>query len=598
MDIEQIADLIKKVVSIPRYYLVGLTRSGYIVFNSTQEGVFKLYSIEPGTGRIRSLVDEPIYMIVRTSRNSDVVLYTVDVSRGYEMVSVCGVDAVSGRKFTLSEGVKPHRIVGLGYDGIRVAWSGSVGSRAFIYMSKVSNGVTEPIVEISGREAVSDVSEKYIAGSGHLKGDPFTTELFIINIATREMRVYTPREGSVNRHPKLFRSKVLFESNFEDLDRFKLYVYDIEAGEISKVETKHTDLKRFDPVEYVNFGWTADGRIWAIGKKHGSSKLFIDGAEVRTPEGMILSADIGEDYAYVTHTSMRDPARMLKVDLRSSRYETIIGVDVPREIAESLRDVLYVEVESEGGVRVPTYVLISSKAPLPGPTIAYPHGGPWSEVSNAWTPLLALLVSLGYHVVAPNFRGSTGYGERFRKLDLGDPGGGDLADLVNAVEWAVRAGVADRERLAVFGYSYGGYLSFMAMVKYPEMWKCGIAGAGVTDWNEDYELADAFFKRYDEILFAGKKELFTDRSPITYIDRVKSPICIIHPQNDSRCPLRPIMKFAYKLMELERTFELHVIPDIGHAISLDSNAMAKYLLYSTVFLNTHLSHKHEKTHER
>ncbi|MDW8011093.1 MAG: prolyl oligopeptidase family serine peptidase, partial [Sulfolobales archaeon] len=354
------------------------------------------------------------------------------------------------------------------------------------------------------------------------------------------------------------------------------------------VRVKHDDLEKFDPVEYVDFGWTSDGRVWAIGKKRGNSKLFVDGAEVETPEGIVLNADVGEDCVYVTHTSMRDPPRVLKVYSRPSHYEVIIGGSVPREIAESLRDVLYVEVESEGDVRVPTYVLVSSRVPTPGPTVAYPHGGPWAEVSNAWSPILALLVSLGYHVVAPNFRGSTGYGEKFRKLDLGDPGGGDLADLVYAVEWAVKAGVADREKLAVFGYSYGGYLSFMAMVKYPGMWKCGIAGAGVTDWIEDYELADAFFKRYDEILFAGKKELFAERSPITYIDRIRSPICIIHPQNDSRCPLRPIMKFAYKLMELGKTFELHVIPDIGHAISLNSDAMVKYLLYSVLFLNTHL----------
>ncbi|MCS7099438.1 MAG: hypothetical protein RMH84_04655, partial [Sulfolobales archaeon] len=76
MDVERVSDLIKKVVSIPRYYLVGLTRSGHVVFSSTQEGVYKLYAIEPAAGRIVGLVDEPVYMILRTSRNSNVALYT------------------------------------------------------------------------------------------------------------------------------------------------------------------------------------------------------------------------------------------------------------------------------------------------------------------------------------------------------------------------------------------------------------------------------------------------------------------------------------------------------------------------------------------
>jgi len=589
LELEEVVRLIRKVVTVPRYSLVGVTKSNYVVFGSTVEGVYKLYKVDPASGEISKLVDQPVYMIARTSRTSDTVLYTVDVSRGYEKVVVYGVDAKSGESRVLSDGVEPHRIVGLGYDGFRIAWSGSFGPKAYICMSTVSSGVAEVVAEVKGREHVSDVSEKYIVGSGHLRDNPFSTELFVLDIQTRQMKVFTPREGSINRDPKIFGTKILFESNYEDLDTFKLYVYDVETQEVQRLKTRYDHMDKYGPVEFVDFGWTDDGRVWAIGKKKGNSKLFIDGAEVKTPEGMVLSAEVSGSYAYITHTSIKEPPRVFRVNLETSEYQLVAGAEPPSEVLESLEEVLFAEVESEGGIKVPTYVLVSSKSPKPGPTIVYPHGGPWAEVSNSWSPMLALLVALGYHVVAPNFRGSTGYGEKFRRLDLGDPGGGDLADVANAATWSIAAGIADSRKLAVFGYSYGGYLSFMAMVKYPDLWRCGVAGAGVTDWVEDYELADAFFKRYDEILFAGKKELFLERSPITYIDNIRSPLCIIHPQNDSRCPLRPIMKFAYKLMELGKTFELHVIPDIGHAISLDTKAMEKYLLYSITFLRTCLS---------
>lgn len=588
MRVDEIASLIRRLVSVPRYSLVGLTKSGYLVFGSTQEGIYKLYVLDPKSGSISSLVDEPVYIISQTSRESDVVIYTVDVSRGYEKVSIFGKDLKSGDNFCLSEDVEPHRIIGFGYDGVRVAWSASIGTKAFILISDILSRKAETIAEIKGREYVSDVNEKYIAGSGHMRGDPFSEELFVVDIGTREMKVFTPREGSVNRHPRLHGSKLLFESNFEDLDTFKLYVYDIESGELSKVKMTYDELTRFNPIEYVSFGWLPDGRVWAIGKRRGRSKLFIDGLEVKTPEGMIINAEVVNDYAYITHTSMREPPRVLRVDLKTSSIQILVGAEPPRDIVESLAEVIFTEVVSGDGTKVPTYVLVSSKSLRPGPTVVYPHGGPWAEVSDSWSPMLLLLTVLGYHVIAPNFRGSTGYGEKFRKLDLGDPGGGDLMDVIYATKWAVESGIADKERIAIFGYSYGGYMSFMAMVKYPDMWKCGVAGAGVTDWIEDYELADAFFKRYDEILFAGKKELFIERSPITYIDNIKSPICIIHPQNDSRCPLRPIMKFAYRLMELGKTFELHVIPDVGHALQLDANAMEKYLLYSTLFLEKYL----------
>jgi dipeptidyl aminopeptidase/acylaminoacyl peptidase len=586
--VDEIVSLIKKLVSVPRYSLVGLTKSGYLVFGSTQEGAYKLYVLDPKSGTISSLVDEPVYTISKTSRKSDVVVYTVDVSRGYEKVSVFGKDVRSGEVFCLSEGVEPHRVVGFSYDGVRVAWSASVGTRAFIFMSDTLSRRVEAVAEIAGREHVADVNEKYIVGSGHMRGDPFSEELFVVDVKTREMKVFTPREGSVNRYPRLYGSKVLFESNFEDLDTFKLYVYDIESGELLRVKTSSDELTKFNPVEFVDFGWLPDGRVYAIGKKRGRSKLFIDGSEVKTPEGMIINAEIDGDYAYITHTSMREPPRVLRVDLKTSNAQVLVGAEPPRDVVESLAETAFTEVVSGDGIKVPTYVLVSSRGRKPGPTIVYPHGGPWAEVSDSWSPMLLLLTALGYHVVAPNFRGSTGYGEKFRRLDLGDPGGGDLMDVVYAARWAIDSGIADKERLAIFGYSYGGYMSFMAMVKHPDLWRCGVAGAGVTDWVEDYELADAFFKRYDEILFAGRKELFTERSPITYIHNIRSPICIVHPQNDSRCPLRPIMKFAYRLMELGKTFELHVIPDIGHALQLDANAMMKYLLYSTLFLEKYL----------
>jgi dipeptidyl aminopeptidase/acylaminoacyl peptidase len=589
MDLESLARLIRTVVSVPRYSLVGITKSGYLVYGSTLEGVYKLYAIDLNTGREFKVSEEPVHLEASTSRRSDIVVYTRDVSRGFELVKIYGTDLRTLETYELSEGVQPQRVVGLGYDGVRVAWSGSVGTEASIYLSDTSTRRAEPLVKARGREYVTDVNERYIVGHGHLREDPFSVELFAIDLRTLEMRVITPREGSVNRSPKLLGSKVLFESNYENLDTFKLYVYDLESGTLESVRLTYGDLATYNPVEYVDFGWMENGGVWAIGKRMGRSRLFVDGAEVKTPDGMILSAEVYGDYAYVTHTSLRDPPRVLRVDIKSGTYSVVVGGEAPREVVDSLAEVVYVEVPSFDGVRVPTYVLVSSRTSKPGPLVVYPHGGPWAEVADSWSPILLLLTSLGYHVVAPNFRGSTGYGERFRKLDLGDPGGGDLEDVVYATRWAIDNGIADPGRVAIVGYSYGGYMTFMAMVKYPELWRCGVAGAGVTDWVEDYELADAYFKRYDEILFAGRKELFVERSPITYVHNLRSPICIVHPQNDSRCPLRPIMKFAYKLMELGKPFELHVIPDIGHAISLDSEALSRYLLYATMFLRKHLA---------
>ncbi len=190
-------------------------------------------------------------------------------------------------------------------------------------------------------------------------------------------------------------------------------------------------------------------------------------------------------------------------------------------------------------------------------------------------------------VLAPNFIGSTGYGSKFRTLDIGDPGGGDLEDVIYAVKWGEEVGLLVRDKVAIMGYSYGGYMTLMAMGKHPDMWCCGVAGASVTDWKEMYELSDAIFKKFIETLFNNKLDLMDERSPISYVKNVKKPICLIHPQNDSRTPLKPVLKYIEELLKFNKTFEVHIIPDMGHMIRSMDDAI-KVLLPALLFLCKYL----------
>ncbi|RLF01619.1 MAG: hypothetical protein DRK00_11115, partial [Thermoprotei archaeon] len=218
----------------------------------------------------------------------------------------------------------------------------------------------------------------------------------------------------------------------------------------------------------------------------------------------------------------------------------------------------------------------------------YVHGGPWSEVADYWSSFIASLVVSGYHVIAPNFRGSTGYGEEFRRLDIGDPGGGDLMDVVYAAEWVREKGLASK--VAIMGYSYGGFMTFLATVKEPGAWDAGVAGAGIVDWEEMYGLSDAFFKKFIDVLFNGKRELWRDRSATNFVENLRVPLCILHPQNDSRTPLKPVLHYVEKLLERGKTFELHVVPDAGHAIRRIDDVL-KILMPAITFLDRYLSER-------
>ena len=134
------------------------------------------------------------------------------------------------------------------------------------------------------------------------------------------------------------------------------------------------------------------------------------------------------------------------------------------------------------------------------------------------------------------------------------------------------------------GYSYGGYMTLLALGKEPEVWACGVAGAPVADWKEMYGLSDALYKEFIEELFDRKMELLAERSPITYAKIVKRPVCIITSQNDSRTPIKPVLRYAMELANLAGTFELHALPDMGHNVG-STQGLIDILLPGLAFLH-------------
>jgi len=234
-----------------------------------------------------------------------------------------------------------------------------------------------------------------------------------------------------------------------------------------------------------------------------------------------------------------------------------------------------------GRARVPVYVLESGRSKKPGPTVVLVHGGPFSEDMDAWNMIVAALASRGFHVVMPNYRGSTGYGDHWRRLIVGDPCGEEVEDVAAAAEWAKSEGLASD--LYIMGYSYGGYLTLCSLIRKPGLYKASVAGASVVDWEEMYELSDAVFRSFIDLLFAGDKSKLAERSPISHVDKIDDPLCIIHPQNDTRTPLKPIIRFMDMLHDKGKRFEAHIVPDMGHTINSVEDAI-KILLPAILFL--------------
>lgn len=574
---------LERVVKHPLYYLVGIA-SEKLVYLTTEEDILDLWISDLDGSKRKRITHGGVFQVAELEKDSRYIYYTKDVMKGLEKHKVFVADIKEGNVSEAFE-MEPLRIFGLAAKQDTIVYSGSTEKDIGLYIAK-QGGKSEKL--FSGKELffITDTNGKISVGFGNLRGNPRSQEILIYNHESEEKIIYTPKEGSINETPKIYGEyKILFASNYEGSKR--LYLYDLKKDDLAPPKLRYRDHEEIEITDYINYGVTYNGEIWFIGLSNARGYAFIDGKRVNHPPGTPGSLEVHNNYVYLHFSTLKDPQAIYRVKREGDGWEMVIGKELPTDIKDRFGDVKIVSYKSFDGLEIPC-IIFEANIEKPGPTILFVHGGPWSYVGDYWRAFITSLVAAGYHVVAPNFRGSTGYGEEFKLLDIGDPGGGDLMDVVYARKYAIETGLASK--IAIMGYSYGGYMTFLATAKEPDLWECGVAGAGITDWEETYELSDAIFKQFIEILFDKKKELLRDRSPIKYVDNLKAPLCIIHPQNDTRTPLKPVLKYCNRILEKGRTFELHVLPDIGHVI-MNTDDLIKVLYPALTFLHNHLKKK-------
>ncbi|HEU4797305.1 MAG TPA: prolyl oligopeptidase family serine peptidase, partial [bacterium] len=215
-------------------------------------------------------------------------------------------------------------------------------------------------------------------------------------------------------------------------------------------------------------------------------------------------------------------------------------------------------------------------SPRPHPAILFVHGGPESQDRDQFSPRVQAWVDHGFAVLLVNYRGSSGYGRRWRDSIQGNPGFTELEDIVRVRDWAVSSGLADSRRIVLAGGSWGGYLTLLGLGRHPELWSLGIAYVPVADCLAAYEDEMDHLQAYDRALFGGAPEQIPEayrlRSPITYVERVQVPVMILAGDNDPRCPIRQVENYVTALRQLGRSHEFYRY-DAGHGALVDDEAI-------------------------
>jgi dipeptidyl aminopeptidase/acylaminoacyl peptidase len=206
-------------------------------------------------------------------------------------------------------------------------------------------------------------------------------------------------------------------------------------------------------------------------------------------------------------------------------------------------------------------------AKAPYKLILYPHGGPHSRGVLGFNLTVEMFAAHGYAVFQPNFRGTSGYGQKFIDADRFDFGGGDMRDILSGIDHLVKEKIVDRERQFVYGTSYGGFMTTW-LVGHTNQFKAAVAQNAVTDLNVMWGLTD--IQSWTEWEFGGKPwevpAAMRKHSPLTYAARVTTPTLILHSRDDRRCPLPMGLMYHQALRAGKVPTEMVIYPGEGHGI--------------------------------
>ncbi len=313
------------------------------------------------------------------------------------------------------------------------------------------------------------------------------------------------------------------------------------------------------------------------------------------------------DRTALTLTVSRDregPASYL-LDRRSGRMTQLTALPIARH-ADNLASMRPVRFAARDGLMLNGYLTVpKGTEPRSLPMVLRVHGGPFARDSWGFAADDQLLANRGYAVLRVNYRGSTGFGRAFMSAAKRQFARKMQDDLIDGVRWAVAEGIADPEKIAIYGHSYGGYATLVGLTMTPDLFAAGIDVVGVADLATAFRTAPSYWKnglaRWREYVghLSNPADLaeMAARSPINHVSNIRKPLLVVHGAND----VRVVRQHSDSIVEAARDngvdVEYIVFEDEGHAIRKFANKL-KFARAMERFLAKHLGGRAELDSER
>jgi dipeptidyl aminopeptidase/acylaminoacyl peptidase len=357
------------------------------------------------------------------------------------------------------------------------------------------------------------------------------------------------------------------------------------AGELKVIEMatgKTTELSS-DTGDVTWVEWRDDQTLWFAGWSELGSSLgliAVDGTvEWRHDEQATVGSSsflgriapsVGEDGRFFAiRETVRQPPELVQGKAGDGSWLAIsdFNSDVV-DAGAGIPDVEEIAWESLDGIEIRGLLVRPPETTGPLPLIVNVHGGPTYGWKHAFDPGASLpLIGAGYAVLLPNYRGSTGRGQTYTQLNVGDPGGKEFEDITRGVAYCVEQGVAEPDRTGIMGASYGGYLTAWAVAT-SSVFSAAVMISGISDLLSCFHTCNN--PPFYEIMLEGSPydraelELYLDRSPVAHVAGATTPTLILHGSDDLCTPVGQAQEFYQTLVGNGVPSELAIYPREGH----------------------------------
>jgi dipeptidyl aminopeptidase/acylaminoacyl peptidase len=288
----------------------------------------------------------------------------------------------------------------------------------------------------------------------------------------------------------------------------------------------------------------------------------------------------GKQLAVSWTASSASPNVFVWSDAEPQAQQVTFAGSLDAQLAE-LTEPEHVSFPSFDGRQIPALFYPAPNAAAQPPCVVFVHGGPEGQYRPTFQPIVQYLVSAGFAVLAPNVRGSSGYGRTYVHLDDVRKRMNSVADLAHAVYWLRDTARADPQRIAVYGGSYGGFMVLSALTTYPDLWAAGVDLVGISNFVTFLENTGPWRRHLREAEYGSlehDREFLEEISPINKVDRIRAPLLVIHGANDPRVPIGETEQMVARLRALGRTVEFLRLEDEGHQIAKLKNKLRAYPL--------------------